>query len=307
MRITILVGGEPVGVLRSPGQVVEEAVAAEQDGFGSAWCIHFSRGMDSMAMLAAAAQRTSRIELGVGVVPTYPRHPVALAQSAATVQSLAGGRFVLGVGVSHRPVIEGMHGLDYSSQLGHLREYLTILDGLLGEGEASFAGEHYRVEAAITVPGTSRVPVIVGALAAGMCRLGGEFADGVTTWLAGPKSLEEVVLPATTEGAEAAGRSSPRVVAGIPVAVDGNAERAEAAAAKTFRMYGNLVNYRRLFDREGVDGAAELVITGGEETVRERIQDLFDAGATDVWAVPFDTGIGTGATRDLLRELAATS
>ena len=304
MRISILIGGEPVGVFRSPEEVVAEAVAAERDGFSSAWCIHFSRGIDSMTMLAAAAQGTSRIELGVGVVPTYPRHPVALAQSAATVQSLSGGRFVLGVGVSHRPVIEGMHGLDYSSQVGHLREYLTVLGGLLGEGEASFAGDHYRVEAAITVRGTSRVPVIVGALAPAMCRLGGELADGVTTWLAGPKSLEEVVVPATIEGAQAAGRTEPRVVAGIPVAVDGDRGRARVAANRTFGMYGNLVNYQRLFDREGVDGPAEVVITGDEPTVRSRIRDLFDAGATDVWAVPFDTGIGTEATRDLLADLA---
>ncbi|MCE2528812.1 MAG: TIGR03564 family F420-dependent LLM class oxidoreductase [Acidimicrobiia bacterium] len=304
MRITILIGGEPVGMFKAPEDVVGDAVAAEEDGFSSAWCIHFSRGIDSMTMLAAAAQQTSRIELGVGVVPTYPRHPVALAQSAATVQSLSGGRFVLGVGVSHRPVIEGMHGLDYSSQIGHLREYLTVLDGLLGEGEASFAGDHYRVEAAINVPGTSRVSVIVGALAPGMCRLGGELADGVTTWLAGPKSLEEVVLPAASEGAEAAGKPSPRVLAGIPVAVDADRDRAGAAANRTFGMYGNLVNYQRLFAREGVDGPADSVIAGDEETVRSRIQALFDAGATDVWAVPFDTGIGTGATRDLLADLA---
>ena len=307
MRLSILIGSEPVGLFKGPLEVVEEAVEAERDGFDSAWCVHFSRAIDSMTMLAAAAQRTSRIELGVGVVPTYPRHPVALAQSAATVQSLSGGRFVLGVGVSHRPVIEGMHGLDYSSQLGHLREYLTVLGGLLGPGEASFAGDHYRVEAAITVPGASRVPVIVGALAPGMCRLGGELADGVTTWLAGPRSLEEVVLPATTAGAEAAGKPTPRVVAGIPVAVDGNPERAEAAANRTFGMYGNLPNYRRLFDREGVDGPGELVITGDGATVTAGVQALFDAGATDVWAVPFDTGIGTDATRELLLDLARTS
>ncbi len=307
MRISILIGGEPVGAFKAPEEVVGDAVTAEEEGFASAWCVHFSRGIDSMTMLAAAAQRTSHIELGVGVVPTYPRHPVALAQAAATVQSLSGGRFVLGVGVSHRPVIEGMHGLDYSSQVGHLREYLTVLDGLLGEGSTSFAGDHYRVEAAITVPGTSRVPVIVGALAPAMCRLGGELADGVTTWLSGPRSLEEVVLPAVTEGAEAAGKPSPRVVAGIPVAVDGDADRVEAAAAKTFGMYGGLVNYRRMFEREGVDGPADVVAAGDEGTVRARIRALFDAGATDVWAVPFDTGAGTGATRDLLRDLARAS
>lgn len=231
---------------------------------------------------------------------------MALAQSAATVQALAGGRFVLGVGVSHRPVIEGMHGLDYSSQIGHLREYLTVLNGLLTDGSVSFEGEHYRVHGEFTVPGTSPVPVIVGALAAGMCRLGGELADGVTTWLAGPKSLEEVVVPAVTEGAGAAGRPAPRVLAGIPVAVDPDRDRARDATARIFGRYGTLVNYRRLFEREGVDGPVDLAITGHENTVRTRIQALFDAGATDVWAVPFDTGPGTGATRELLLELATT-
>ena len=304
MRITIMFGADAIGVLRPPGDVVADAVEAEEAGFASAWCTHITRGIDSLTVLGAAARATSRIELGVGVVPTYPRHPMALAQSAATLQALAGGRFVLGVGVSHRPVIEGMHGLDYSSQIGHLREYLVVLNSLLTDGSVSFDGEHYRVHGGFTVPGTSPVPVIVGALASRMCRLGGELADGVTTWLAGPRSLEQVVLPAVTEGAEAGERSSPRVLAGIPVAVEHDPERARSATEKTFGRYGTLVNYRRLFEREGVDGPAELAITGDEETVRSRIQDLFDAGATDVWAVPFDTGSGTKATRELLTELA---
>ena len=304
MRITIMFGSDALGILRPPDEVAADAVAAEEDGFTSAWCTHITRGIDSLTTLAVAAQATSRIELGVGVVPTYPRHPMALAQSAATVQALAGGRFVLGVGVSHRPVIEGMHGLDYSSQIGHLREYLTVLNGLLTDGSVSFEGEYYRVHGEFTVPGTSPVPVIVGALAAGMCRLGGELADGVTTWLAGPKSIEEVVLPAVTEGAAEAGRPSPRVVAGIPVAVDPDLDRAREATARVFGRYGTLVNYRRLFDREGVDGPVGLAITGDESTVRSRIQALFDAGATDVWAVPFDTGAGTGRTKELLLEMA---
>ena len=304
MRISIMFGSDALGILRPPREVAAEAAAAEEQGFSSAWCTHITRGIDSLTTIAAAAGMTSQIELGVGVVPSYPRHPMALAQSAATVQALAGGRFVLGVGVSHRPVIEGMHGLDYSSQIGHLREYLTVLNGLLADGSVHFEGEHYRVHGEFTVPGTSSVPVIVGALAAGMCRLGGELADGVTTWLAGPKSLEEVVVPAVTGGAEAAGRPAPRVLAGIPVAVDTDRERARAATARTFGRYGTLVNYRRLFEREGVDGPVGLAITGDEETVRSRIQAMFDAGATDVWAVPFDTGSGTGSTRELLLELA---
>ncbi|MDE0169380.1 MAG: TIGR03564 family F420-dependent LLM class oxidoreductase [bacterium] len=304
MRISIMFGSDALGILRPPDQVAADAVTAEKEGFASAWCTHITRGIDSLTTLAVAARATSRIELGVGVVPSYPRHPMALAQSAATVQALAGGRFVLGVGVSHRPVIEGMHGLDYSSQIGHLREYLTVLNGLLTNGSVSFEGEHYRVHGEFTIPGTSAVPVIVGALAERMCRLGGEMADGVTTWLAGPKSLEEVVVPAVTDGAEEAGKPPPRVLAGIPVAVDPDRNRAHEATARVFGRYGMLVNYRRLFEREGVDGPVGLAITGNASTVTARIQDLFDAGATDVWAVPFDTGCGTDSTRRLLLDLA---
>lgn len=306
MRISIMFGSEALGVPIRPDEVVAQAVEAEKDGFGSVWCIHFSRGIDSLTMVAVAARSTARIELGIGVVPTYPRHPVALAQSAATIQAFAGGRFVLGVGVSHRPVIEGMHGLDFSSQVGHMREYLTVLDALLNDGSCSFEGEHYRVDGAISVPGTSRVPVIVGALAPAMSRLGGELGDGVTTWMAGPRSLEQVVVPAVTEGARAAGRPPPRVLAGIPIVVDPDRERVEETVRRTFAIYGRLPNYQRLFEREGVDGPADIVISGDEEQVRRSIQTLFDAGATDVWAVPFDTGSGTSATRELLLELATT-
>ena len=304
MRVLAALGSEAAGVPVSPQEAAAGATAAEESGFEAAWCPHFSRGLDALTLLASAAAVTGRIKLGVGVVPTYPRHPVALAQSAATVQQLSGGRLTLGVGVSHRPLIEGMHGLDYTSQLGHLREYLTVLDGLLTEGSCSFAGEHYRVEASITVPGTSPVPLVVGALSPAMSRLGGELADGVTTWLAGPRSLEQVVVPAAAGGAAAAGRGAPRVVAGMPVALDADRERARGAAAAVFARYGTLVNYQRLFAREGVDGPAELVVVGDEEQVRSGIAALFQAGATEVWAIPFDTGSGVSATMSFLAELA---
>lgn len=304
MRVLAALGSEAAGEPVSPQEAAAGAVAAEKAGFGEAWCPHFSRGLDSLTLLAFAAAVTDRIKLGVGVVPTYPRHPAVLAQSAATLQQLSGGRLTLGVGVSHRPLIEGMYGLDYAGQLGHLREYLTVLVGLLTDGSCSFAGEHYRAEASIGVPGTSPVPVVVGALSPQMSRMGGELADGVTTWLAGPRSLERVVVPATTEGAAAAGRGAPRVVAGMPVALDADRERAREAAARLFARYGTLVNYQRLFAREEVDGPAELVVTGDEEQVRSGLRALFEAGATEVWAIPFDTGNGTSRTVNFLAELA---
>ena len=153
MRISIMFGSDALGIMRFPQEVAEDAVAAERAGFGSAWCTHISRGIDSLTMMAVAAQATTRIELGVGVIPTYPRHPMALAQSEATVQALAGGRLVLGVGVSHRPVIEGMHGWDYSSQIGHLREYLTVLDVVprYAPGRSGSMG-HDRMRAVHAVP-----------------------------------------------------------------------------------------------------------------------------------------------------------
>ena len=304
MRIVATIGSEALGAPRAPSEVVADAVAAEEAGFAAAWCNHFSRHMDSLTMLAVAARATSRIELGVGVIPTYPRHPVALAQAAATVQELASGRLVLGVGVSHRVVIESMHGLDYSSQLGHLREYLTVLDALFKDGYCSFSGEHFRVQAVIQFPGNSPVPVVVGAVGPAMCRLGGELSDGVNTWMAGPQYIERVVAPMAAEGAEVSGRSSPRIVAGIPVALDSDQDRAREVAANTFAMYGMLPNYRRMMDRAGVDGPADVAITGDENTVRSGLRAFGEAGATDVWAVPFDTGNGTAATVELLADLA---
>jgi 5,10-methylenetetrahydromethanopterin reductase len=306
VRIVVNLGGEAVARPRPPRDLVAEAVAAERDGLTEAWSVHFSRSSDSLAGLAAAAAVTSRIRLGVGVVPTYPRHPAALAQSALTLQSLSGGRFSLGVGVSHRPVIEDMHGLDYSHPLGHLREYLTVLTALLRTGEVSFVGERYRVQMSVAVPDATPVPVLVGALSHGTSRLAGELADGVVTWLAGPRALAEVVVPAVTSAAAAAGRPQPRVVAAVPVAVDPDAGRARRAAGEIFARYGALRNYRRLFEREGVDGAAELAAVGDAATVERRLRSLLDAGATDVWAVPFPTSADAGLTTELLRNLATT-
>jgi F420-dependent oxidoreductase-like protein len=306
MRLSILLGAEAVGVPRSPSEIADEAAVAEAAGFASAWCTHFSRGVDSLTSLSAAAVATSTIELGVGVIPTYPRHPVALAQAAATVQSLARGRLVLGVGVSHRPVIEGMHGLDYSDQLGHLREYLEVLEGLLSRGASSFEGTHYRVDATVSVPGTSPVPIVVGALGPKMSSLAGEMCSGVTTWLAGPRSLAQVIVPAVADGASRSGRADPRVVAAVPVAVDDDRSRALAAAAQTFARYRQLPNYRRLFEREGIEGPEQIAVLGSEADVRSGLDRLFAAGATDVWAVPFDTGIGTEGTYEFLAELAGS-
>ena len=164
MRIAMGVGAQVIGEAVRPQDIVDEAVHAEADGFGSAWSVHFSRGVDALDVLAVAGGRTSRIGLGVGVVPTYPRHPLALAQQAATTQAFCGGRLTLGVGVSHRPVIEGLHGLAYARPAAHMRDYLSVLMPLLRAGNVSHKGDFYQVDGGFVVPGTSPVPVLVGAL-----------------------------------------------------------------------------------------------------------------------------------------------
>ena len=210
MRIAIGVGGEVTGTPMSPQDIVDDVVRAEADGFGSAWSVHFSRGVDALDVLAVAGVRTSRIELGVGIVPTYPRHPLALAQQAATTQAFSGGRLTLGVGVSHRPVIEDLHGLRYTRPAAHIRDYLSVLVPLLREGSVRHRGEFYQVDGGFVVPGTSPVPVLVGALSPLMVQAAGELADGVVTWLAGPRSLGEQIVPRLH--AAARGRSAPGCV-----------------------------------------------------------------------------------------------
>ena len=224
-----------------PRDIVDDVVRAEADGFDSAWCVHFSRGVDALSVLAVSGTRTSRIALGVGIVPTYPRHPLALAQQAATAQAFCGGRLTLGVGVSHRPVIEDLHGISYARPAAHMREYLSVLVPLLREGSVRYRGDFYQVDGGFTVPGTSPVSVLVGALSPLMVQAAGELADGVVTWLAGPRSLGEHIIPRLR--AAAAGRPAPRIVAALPVAVCPDSGVALRAADEVFARYAGFANY----------------------------------------------------------------
>jgi 5,10-methylenetetrahydromethanopterin reductase len=303
MRIAAGVGGEVIGRRVTPGDVVEQVVRAEAEGFGSAWTVHFSRGLDALGILAVAGTRTSRIDLGVGIVPTYPRHPLALAQQAATVQALSGGRLTLGVGVSHRPVIEQLHGLAYARPAAHMREYLSVLVPLLRDGSVRYRGTFYQVDGGFVVPGTSPVPVLVGALSPRMVQAAGELADGVITWLAGPRSLGEVIVPALH--AAAAGRPAPRVVAALPVAVCADEDLARRHADEVFASYAGLDNYRRQFEREGAASPGEVALVGTESDIEHRLKGLEDLGVTELWPVLFPAGADPDATMRRTRAMLA--
>jgi alkanesulfonate monooxygenase SsuD/methylene tetrahydromethanopterin reductase-like flavin-dependent oxidoreductase (luciferase family) len=166
---------------RSVTAVRELAVRTEAQGFrgmelGAAF------GFDPIMALAAAGPATTELLLGVAVVPTWPRHPVVMAQQAATASALTGGRFRLGVGPSHEPVM-GMYGIDASRPLGHLEDYLTIVQGLLHQGNVRHKGERYRVTAFLDVADAPPPPVRLAVLRPRMCRLAGRLADGALPWL----------------------------------------------------------------------------------------------------------------------------
>lgn len=279
MRIGIGLGATP-GSDGTLDEMIRRVQQAEADGFHSVWVSNIF-GVDAVTFLALAGRETKSIELGTFVVPTYPRHPMALAQQALTAAAASGNRFILGIGLSHRVVIEDMLGLDYSKPVRHMREYLSVLMPLLEGRETRFQGEEFRVALQLQVPGARRPPVLVAALGPQMLRLAGTMADGTAVWMGGPRYLAGTAVPAIRAAAAQAGRPAPRVVAGFPCAVSGDAAAARAAAAKVFAIYGQLPSYRAVLDVEGVAGGADIAIVGSEAEVRQQIRGLAAAGVTD--------------------------
>src|SRR5689334_8582642 len=285
MRIGIGIG-EIAGTVGTIENLIAQAKQAEADGFASGWFANIF-SMDAIIAATVCATATSRIELGTAVVPTYPRHPVAMAQAALSAAAISRGRFSLGIGLSHQIVIEGMLGLSFAKPYSHMREYLAVLGPLVRTGQASFAGDEFRVTANMAVPGASSCPILVAALAPKMLALAGRETDGTITWMTGPKTLREHTVPRICEAAAAAGRPTPRVVVGLPIAVTTDVAGARASAARNFQVYGMLPSYRAMLDREGAEGPANVAIVGDESAVRGALAELRAAGATDFLAAPF--------------------
>ena len=304
MRIGLNYGGVASieAQIQSVDEYVQRVVDAEEDGFDSIWIAQIF-GADALTVIALAGPRTSRIEMGTGVVPTYPRHPFVLAQQALTVQAAAGGRLTLGIGLSHQPVIEGMWGLSYEKPARHMREYLSVLRPLVEEGNVAFSGDVFRVTGGLQVPGAEPFPILVASLAPMMLRIAGELADGTVTWMTGPKTIETHIVPRISAAAEEAGRPAPRVGVALPVAVTGEASAAREQAAQTFQMYGALPNYRRMLDIEGAKGPADVAIVGNEAEVEGLIREIAAAGATDFIAALFPTDSDPDASMERTRAL----
>jgi 5,10-methylenetetrahydromethanopterin reductase len=276
---------------------------AEARGLHAAWMPNISsRGFDAPTALALAGARTRRIELGTFVVPTFTRHPVVMAQQALTAQAAAGGRFTLGIGLSHRVAMEGQFGYDFSRPVRHMREYLTCLGALLAGEAMNFDGEAFKVRnfALARPPGVAPPPVIVAALGPQMLRLAGQLSAGTAIWVGGPRYVGEAAKQIGAAAAEA-GRPAPRVLASVPVCVTDRTAAVRHAAAEAFARYGQLPSYRAILDKEGVDGPEKVALIGDEAAVRAGLAAFADAGTTDFAAAIFaPPGEDPRRTLDLL-------
>lgn len=263
----------------------------EARGFASVWMANIF-GLDAIGSLGIVGRETERIELGTAVVPSYPRHPMAMAQQALTSQAASKGRFTLGIGLSHQIVIENMLGLSYAKPARHMREYLSVLAPLLRGEPAAFEGEEYRVNGALDVPGATPVPLLVAALGEHMLRLAGERADGTILWMTGPRTIEDHIGPKLRAAAEAAGRPAPRIVAGFPIVATDDPDTVRERVGKSLTMYGSLPSYRAMLDREGAAGPADIALVGDEKALDAQLERLRDVGVTDFNAaiMPLEDG-----------------
>lgn len=278
-----------LGVFIQPStvdEVVSQVRSSADAGFTSVVMPQIF-GIDTITALTVAAHEVPGIELGTGVVPTFPRHPMMLAAQALTLQQVSQGRFTLGIGLSHQLVIEGMLGIAWDKPVRHLREYLSILLPLVRGEAVDVEGETLTAKLALDIPDAPPVPVLVAALGTQMLNVTGRMAEGTATWMTGPVTIGDHIAPTINAAASAAGRPEPRVVCALPVCVTDDEAGARARAAEQFQMYGFLPSYRAMLDREGADGPADVAIVGTADEVRAGVERVMEAGATEFVAVTF--------------------
>ena len=264
------------------------ARTAEEDGFTSYW-IAQAGSIDTLTLIASLSKSSPSLHFGTAVIPTYPRHPAMLASQAMTTQMISGGRLRLGIGLSHKPMIEGIFGMSFDKPLRHMREYLSILVPLIEEGKVTFEGETLTARGEVSFPDTAPCPILVAALGPQMLRLAGQRTAGTILWMVGERTIREHIKPEIGEAAAKAGRAAPQIIAGLPVCVTDEPDVVRKKAASAFAIYGQLPSYRAMLDREGAADPSDVCLIGGEQEVTDCLAAIAEAGATEFSAVEFGT------------------
>ena len=305
MRVGIFIGDAT-----SHRTTVEELLAnarwAEEHGLATGWVPHIPWSLDGLVALALAGQVTSRIELGTAVMPTYPRHPLAMAQQALSTQAACNGRLALGIGPSHPVVIERMHGLAYERPIRHLSEYVSILDAAsAGPGMVRFDGELYHVDALLDVPGATPVPVLIAALAPRCCAWRENAPPGRSP--TGPTSglWASTSFPGSATRRPVRAGPPPGVVVGLPIAICDNADG--AGGGRGLRRLHRHSDLSADPGRTGdAGGPADVAVIGDERQAAARLASFAAAGATDVMLAVVGLGPDHAETRRRAGEFIAS-
>lgn len=274
------------GLLARPalGTLVDDIKKAESAGINSYWLAQTGL-VDALTVFSVAGSETSSIELGTAVIPTWPRHPQALAAQALTTQAATGGRTILGIGLAHKPSVEDRWRMKWEKPIRHMLDYLGVLEELLATGKSSYEGEVWSFVGEAASPTDNPPSVMLAALGDQMLKIAGKRTDGTILWCVGPKTLEQQIVPGINSAAADAGRPTPRVICSLPVWVTDRPDEAREIVAKTLTIYGQLPSYRAMLDIEGVEGPADISLIGSSEQVAEGLAEISAAGATDFTAV----------------------
>jgi len=285
VRLGVMVGPERGRYSTKVERMVADATWAEEAGLASLWIPQIPDDFDALTAAVLIGSATSRIEIGTAVVPIQPRHPVVLAHQVLSTQAVCEGRLTLGLGVSHHWVIDEMLGLPYERPAATMRDYLDVLDrALAGPGMVDVENERFRVHQPMDVTDITPTPVMIAALGPVMLRIAGERTDGTILWLADERAIETHIAPVLHAAATAAGRPTPRIVAGVPVCLCGDGE-VEVAVDRANRVLSESEvspNYQRLLDLGDARTVGDILAAGSEDAIRRRLQAFADAGATDV-------------------------
>ena len=301
MRIGITCGGGT-----PTDRVVDHVTKAEEDGFTSVWFPN-GGGADALPSMAVAGRATERIELGTAIQQTYLCHPILAAQrAAAVVDAMGRPGFTFGLGPGHAPHIEGVYRESYDHVGRHTEHYLEIVSGLLAGESVDVVSEDVSAAGGVRLQSVPHdVPLLVAALGPRLLQVASKYSAGTILWMANAASIRDHVAPnlASADG------DGTRIVAGLPVCVTDDVVAARATAARVFEVYGTLVNYQRILAAGGISSPEQAAIVGDEASVAAQLEELVEAGATDVWAAAFPVGDdrrdSLDRTRRLLVELAS--
>jgi alkanesulfonate monooxygenase SsuD/methylene tetrahydromethanopterin reductase-like flavin-dependent oxidoreductase (luciferase family) len=280
--------------------IVTRIREAEEAGVRQIWSQ--STGFaDIITAFAAAATQTEHVRLGSAIVPSYPQHPLKLAQQALALHDLAPGRLRLGVGPGNPILIKELFGLSQKSPLAHLKEYIEITRSFLWENAIDYQGKFFQLRndniVAPIIAQTLRkaqIPLLISAVGPKAFRLAGEVSDGAISYVNPIPYLLNQALPVLQAGAKSAQRPAPPLIAHISIALSTDEQAVLEARRKRLPMATAISPYARMFalagfaealngDEQAVDALAQsLVISGDEDTLRSKIKELLDSGLDEL-------------------------